>query len=136
MNLKVNILKEDLFILLENIEVKAFNYTITVKEGFDFNGASIPKSLWGLFGNPLSGDFRIAALVHDVLYASQVLPRIVCDDIFLELMRLHGVNYAKRYSMYLAVRSAGGFAWSRNANECTKYTKFVSVHLKVRDEKA
>lgn len=128
MNLKVNILKEDLFILLEDVEVKALNYTITVEEGFDFDGASIPKSLWGIFGNPLSGDFRIAALVHDVLYASQVLPRKVCDDIFLELMKIHGVSYAKRYSMYLAVRSAGGFAWSSNTSECAKYAKFVDVY--------
>ena len=128
MNLKVNILKEDLFILLEAIEVKALNYTIIVKEGFDFDGASIPKSLWGIFGNPLSGDFRIAALVHDVLYASQVLPRKVCDDIFLELMKIHGVSYAKRYSMYLAVRSTGSFAWNKNTSECAKYTKFVNVY--------
>lgn len=128
MNLKVNILKEDLFILLEDIEVKALNYTITVEEGFDFDGASIPKSLWGIFGNPLSGDFRIAALVHDVLYASQVLPRKVCDDIFLELMKIHGVSYAKRYSMYLAVRSAGGFAWEKNKKEdLTKYKNFVII---------
>lgn len=128
MNLKVNILKEDLFILLEDIEVKALNYTIIVKRGFDFDGASIPKSLWGLFGNPLSGDFRIAALVHDVLYASQVLPRKVCDDIFLELMKIHGVSYAKRYSMYLAVRSVGGFAWEKNKKEdLTKYKNFVII---------
>lgn len=128
MNLKVNILKEDLFILLEDIEVEALGYTITVKSGFDFDGASIPRPLWGVFGNPLSGDFRIAALVHDVLYASQKLPRKVCDDIFLELMKLHGVSYAKRYSMYLAVRSAGGFVWDKNKKEdLVKYREFITI---------
>ena len=128
MNLKVNILKEDLFILLDAIEVEALNYNITVKAGFDFDSASIPRALWSVYGNPLSGDFRIAALVHDVLYASQVLPRKVCDDIFLELMKIHGVTYAKRYSMYLAVRTAGGFVWSNNTSKCAKYTKFVNVY--------
>lgn len=128
MNLKVNILKEDLFILLEDIEVEALGYTITVKSGFDFDGASIPRPLWGVFGNPLSGDFRIAALVHDVLYASQKLPRKVCDDIFLELMKLHGVSYTKRYSMYLAVRSAGGFVWEKNKKEdLVKYREFITI---------
>ena len=128
MNLKVNILKEDLFILLEDIEVEALGYTIMVKSGFDFDGASIPRPLWGVFGNPLSGDFRIAALVHDVLYASQKLPRKVCDDIFLELMKLHGVSYAKRYSMYLAVRSAGGFVWEKNKKEdLVKYREFITI---------
>ena len=68
MNLKVNIIKEDVFILLEDVTVEALGYKITVKKGFDFDGASIPQALWSVYGNPLSGKFRIAALVHDALY--------------------------------------------------------------------
>ena len=36
MNLKVNIIKEDVFILLEDVEIKALGYTIRVEKGFDF----------------------------------------------------------------------------------------------------
>ena len=36
MNLKVNIIKEDVFILLEDVTVDVLGYRITVKKGFDF----------------------------------------------------------------------------------------------------
>lgn len=80
MNLKVNIVKEDVLILLEDVVVESLGYRITVKKGFDFDGASIPRSMWSVYGNPLSGKFRIAALVHDVLYASQKVSRELADD--------------------------------------------------------
>ena len=130
MELKVNIIREDVFILLEDVYVEVMGYRITVKAGFDFDGASIPRALWSVFGNPLSGKFRIAALVHDVLYASQVLDKETCDKIFLTLMEMHGVGYAKRYSMYTAVRVGGSYAWKNNQNELSKYTRFVEVYKK------
>lgn len=127
MNLKVNIIKEDVFILLEDVVVESLVYKITVKKGFDFDGASIPQALWGVYGNPLSGNFRIAALVHDVLYASQVLEKSICDSIFLELMKTHGVGYVKRYSMYNAVKVFGLKAWKSNQDELEKYKEFINV---------
>ena len=128
MNLKVNIIKEDVFILLEDVTVEALGYRIRVKKGFDFDGASIPQSLWGVYGNPLSGKFRIAALVHDALYASQKLPREVADAIFLDLMKRHEVGYMKRQTMYYAVRSAGWYVWRRNTKEeIETYKEFINV---------
>ena len=128
MNLKVNIIKEDVFILLEDVTVEALGYRIRVKKGFDFDGASIPQSLWGVYGNPLSGKFRIAALVHDALYASQKLPREVADAIFLDLMKQHEVGYMKRQTMYYAVRSAGWYVWRRNTKEeIERYKEFINV---------
>ena len=128
MNLKVNIIKEDVFILLEDVVVESLVYKITVKKGFDFDGASIPQAFWGVYGNPLSGNFRIAALVHDVLYASQKVSRDSADDIFLDLMKQHKVGYLKRQSMYYAVRSAGWYSWKQlTREEIEKYKEFVDV---------
>ena len=127
MNLKVNIIKEDVFILLEDVTVEALGYRIRVKKSFDFDGASIPQSLWSVYGNPLTGKYRIAALVHDVLYASQVLEKSICDSIFLELMKTHGVGYVKRYSMYNAVKVFGFKAWKNNQDELEKYKEFINV---------
>ena len=128
MNLKVNIIKEDVFILLEDVTVDVLGYRITVKKGFDFDGASIPQALWSVYGNPLSGKFRIAALVHDALYASQKLPREVADAIFLDLMKQHEVGYMKRQTMYYAVRSAGWYVWRRNTKEeIETYKEFINV---------
>ena len=130
MELKVNIIREDVFILLEDVRVEVMGYRITVKAGFDFDGASIPRALWSVFGNPLSGKFRIAALVHDVLYASQVLDKETCDKIFLTLMEIHGVGYLKRIAMYQAVSKFGNVAWKNNQDELVKYNKFVEVYKK------
>ena len=128
MNLKVNIIKEDVFILLEDVMVESLDYKITVKKGFDFDGASIPQSLWSVYGNPLSGKFRIAALVHDALYASAELPREVADAIFLDLMKQHEVGYVKRKTMYYAVRSAGWYSWKQLTKEdLEKYKEYVNV---------
>ena len=126
--LKVNIVDENAFILLEDVVVESLGYKITVKKGFDFDGASIPQALWSVYGNPLSGKFRIAALVHDALYASQKLPREVADAIFLDLMKQHEVGYMKRQTMYYAVRSAGWYVWRRNTKEeIEKYKEFINV---------
>ena len=128
MNLKVNIIKEDVFILLEDVTVEALGYRIRVKKGFDFDGASIPQALWSVYGNPLSGKFRIAALVHDALYASQKLPRELADAIFLDLMKQHEVGYLKRQTMYYAVQSAGWYVWRRNKEpEIERYKEFINV---------
>ena len=35
-NLKVNIIKEDVFILFEDVVVESLGYSVTVKKGFDF----------------------------------------------------------------------------------------------------
>ena len=126
--LKVNIIDENVFILLEDVVVESLGYKITVKKGFDFDGASIPQSLWSVYGNPLSGKFRIAALVHDALYASEKLPRELADAIFLDLMKQHEVGYMKRQTMYYAVRSAGWYVWRRNTKEeIETYKEFINV---------
>ena len=39
MNLKVNIIKNDVFILLEDVVVESLGYKITVKKEFDFDRA-------------------------------------------------------------------------------------------------
>ena len=126
--LKVNIIDENTFILLEDVVVESLGYKITVKKGFDFDGASIPQSLWSVYGNPLSGKFKIAALVHDALYVSQKLPRELADAIFLDLMKQHDVGYLKRQTMYYAVRSAGWYAWRRHEeSEVEEYKEFIDV---------
>ena len=128
MNLKVNIIKEDVFILLEDVTVDVLGYKITVKKGFDFDGASIPQALWSVYGNPLSGKFRIAALVHDALYASQKLPRELADAIFLDLMKQHEVGHLKRQTMYYAVRSAGWYVWRNDKkSEVEEYKEVIDV---------
>ena len=126
--LKVNIVSQNVFILLEDVAVESLGYKITVKKGFDFDGASIPQALWSLYGNPLSWKFRIAALVHDALYASETFARELADNIFLDLMKQDEVGYIKRQTMYYAVRSAGWYVWKCHEKvEVKKYKEFIDV---------
>ena len=126
--LKVNIIDENVFILLEDVVVESLGYKITVKKEFDFDGASIPQALWSVYGNPLTGKYKIAALVHDALYASEKLSRELADAIFLDLMKQHEVGYIKRQTMYYAVRSAGWYVWrGHTKEEVEKYKEFIDV---------
>ena len=128
MNLKVNIIKNDVFILLEDVVVESLGYKITVKKGFDFDGASMPKWLWSIYGSPLNGNYVVASLIHDGLYASQKLSRELSDKIFLDLMKQHEVGYIKRQTMYYAVRMAGWYSWEQlTKEEIEKYKEFINV---------
>ena len=128
MNLKVNIIKNDVFILLEDVVVESLGYKITVKKGFDFDGASIPKWLWSIYGSPLNGNYVVASLIHDGLYASQKVSKSVSDKIFLDIMKQSNVGYIKRTSMYLAVKMFGGKDWKEASEYKNEYTNYVDVN--------
>ena len=128
MKLKVQRLGENAWELLEDFTLATDKYIVTVKKGFDFDGASIPKALWSVIGSPMDGKYVPGAVIHDGLYASGIISRSEADEVFLDLMSLDGVGYAKRYAMYWAVRSCGGIAWKDNMDEFDKYKKFVNVY--------
>lgn len=109
---------------------KLAHLRLVVHEGFDFDGASIPRALWSLIGSPLSGGYQRSACLHDALYASQLFPRAKCDEIFLEAMKSEGIGRVKRYLMYSAVRAFGASAYQTTKEEKKKYESLVSIsHL-------
>ena len=127
--LELEIKNENLFILSKDKTVESLGYSITVKKGFDFDGASIPKWLWSIYGSPLNGNYVVASLIHDGLYASQLVSKSLSDNIFLDVMKQSNVGYIKRTSMYLAVKMFGGKDW-KEANEYkNEYTKYVDVNI-------
>lgn len=130
MNLKVNIIKEDVFILSEDKTVESLGYRVTIKKGFDFDGASIPKWLWSIYGSPLNGNYVVASLIHDGLYASQKVTKSVSDKVFLDVMKQSNVGYIKRTSMYLAVKMFGGKDWKEASEYKNEYTNYVEVSTK------
>ena len=126
--LKVNIVNENVFILSEDKTVESLGYSVTVKNGFDFDGASIPKLLWSIYGSPLNGNYVVASLIHDGLYASQKVSKSVSDKIFLDIMKQSNVGYIKRTSMYLAVKMFGGKDWKEASEYKDEYTNYVDVN--------
>ena len=86
-------------------------FWITVRRGFVFDGASIPRLLWRLCGHPLEVPRIAAALAHDWLYASHVCDRQTADMIFRELCRRVGIGCLRRGVEYRVLRLCGDIAW-------------------------
>ena len=126
--LELEIIDDNLFILSKDKSVESLGYSVTVKKGFDFDGASIPKWLWSIYGSPLNGNYVVASLIHDGLYASQKVTKSVSDKIFLDVMKQSNVGYIKRTSMYLAVKMFGGKDWKEASEYKDEYTNYVDVN--------
>lgn len=92
---------------------------LIVPVGFETDFASIPK----LFQNLLSkfDTHRRAAIIHDYLYRTHgkggMYNRERCDQIFLEAMKVLGVPWLKRKTMYRAVRLFGWASWNKERAE-------------------
>ena len=86
---------------------------ITVPKGFITDGASIPQMFWGLGLSPW-GDYSKSAVLHDWMYASQIVTRLEADNIFLESMDALGISEIKANLMFKMVRWFAGSAWKKH----------------------
>jgi hypothetical protein len=98
---------------------------LIVLEGFEFDGASIPRWAWDRIGHPYMPEFIAAALAHDALYHSHLLTKAESDAIFRELLKVAGVSWFRRDVMTRAVTMFGGQAY-RNA-DVARWGKYVSI---------
>lgn len=103
---------------------------LTVRAGFSFDGASIPRVFWRLIGHPFEMPLLIGATAHDALYSGELLPRADCDRIFRELMRRAGIGRIKRNAVWLAVRAAGWAVWRRHtADSVAEARRLVTLEV-------
>ena len=120
--------KDFCWILQEPLVYENDTYIITVKAGFDFDFASIPWLLRRVL--PKNGkSYDRAAAIHDGLYASQALPKAICDDVFLEAMLVDKTNETIADAMHLAVKVGGAKAYN-DTEELEKYKELVKVVVK------
>jgi hypothetical protein len=84
---------------------------------------------WRVIGHPLDPEFIRSALLHDALYAAELLPRSECDWLFDECMSdVDDVNWLKRNTIYSAVRIGGGFVWKNHTPESiTRGRQYVEL---------
>ena len=85
--------------------------SVKVPRGFITDFASVPRIFWIIF--PPDGQYTQAAVVHDCLYHTHQFERKECDRIFCEAMEVLNVPRWKRWVMYKAVRTFGGFVWKK-----------------------
>lgn len=104
------------------------NEVIVIKAGFITDGASTPFGVRNLF--PKHGTYSACAVVHDALYHYKgVLPegwfegepmiysQKRCDQIFKEAMKVLGVSWWRRGTMYNMLRLFGRLSWVRKENQ-------------------
>lgn len=68
------------------------------------NGASIPEALWSSVGSPYTGDYRRAAIVHDVACSTPGVEREAADDMFYSACLAGGCSKIQAKALYLGVR--------------------------------
>ena len=99
--------------LFESFMYDNFPVLIEVPKGFVSDGASIPKFAWILIGSPWSDVYGKAAVIHDWGYHTQTRTRKQVDKIFLEGMKILGVGWWKRGTMYNCVRCFSWICWNK-----------------------
>ena len=94
-------------------------YRVEVLPGYQTDGASVPRIAWTLIGHPMQQPLLGPALVHDILYSSQLTRNhSTADEIFLYLMRKTGsISWVKRNTVWSQVRLWGWIVWSRHTEQ-------------------
>jgi len=80
---------------------------ICIPEGFTYDGATVPQIFWALTGGPYHPRGMKAALVHDWLYMTQLLPQAEADSILAELLKEWGTHHWKVEAFYKSVSTFG-----------------------------
>lgn len=78
------------------------------------NGASIPKALWGIIGPPFVGEYRRAAVLHDVAFSERTESTKAANEMFYYAMLADGVDRLTATIMYEAVERFGP-RWDENS---------------------
>ena len=104
-------------VILEDYTYEDDKYIITVKSGFNTDGASIPKAFWSVLSSPFDGALTYGAVIHDGLYTKMQLPRKECDKLLREMAIEKGYNKIKTFLVYCAVRMFGGSHWKKDTSE-------------------
>ena len=89
-------------------------YQFSILPGFVFDGASIPRLLWFAAGDPMQPPRVAAALVHDWLYRTGILPKWKADLLYGVIQAMAGRAYWRIIVEYLALVFGGGKAWLDN----------------------
>jgi len=88
---------------------------VDVLEGFECDGGSLPRAVWWL-ESPI-GQGASAFFMHDILYQSEAAPRVQCDMMMLEGLKVLQFGWTRRSIIYHQVRLWGGFVWSKHTRE-------------------
>jgi hypothetical protein len=93
----------------------------TVPKGFKSDYGSIPRVLWWWLP---PHQYRPEYLLHDMLYACELVQREEADNILKMALKEAGANWFRRNIIYAGVRAGGWVVWknhtSESISECRK----------------
>lgn len=75
--------------------------------GSKIDGASIPRMLWSVAGDPFIGQYRRASVLHDVACDDRTRPSKVVHRMFYDAMIADGTSETQAVEFYTAVRLFG-----------------------------
>ena len=101
--------------------------SITVKNHFVFDFASVPRFFWRIFP-PATGKHRYAAVVHDWLCDTQFYSRALTDKVFYEIMISSGVSKVSAKILYWSVRLGGWYYWENKPIEKIMKTRALMAN--------
>lgn len=113
---------KDKMILTDSLTAYWEGKRIAVLPGYVTDGASIPRVAWRVVGNPWE-EYLPAAIIHDILYETEIFDRRDADRCFIDLMEWLEIGWARRSIMYRAVRMGGGFTWRKHTEDSKAYAK-------------
>ena len=87
--------------LVEPLVYRGNRETFTAPSGFETDFASVPRALVWLI--PRYGRYTKAAILHDYLWRTGVVPRVDANGLFRRVMRELGVPALRRWMMWAAV---------------------------------
>jgi len=102
--------------LVEPIIYQYHNVIITALPGFVTDFASIPAWYKWRF-DPQDKDYAAPAVIHDILYASEFMPREVNDDVFNQAMMDNDTGDWTRGVLHKTVRLGGGFTYRAHTRQ-------------------
>lgn len=133
--LEMSSIDNDKFVLLNDFSITVINsnnsnekYTIKISKGAIWDGLSIPKMFrWFLpeidYTNPL---YSASGLVHDCLYASELLPKDKADDIFRSILRDSGISRFKGSTAHWCVSNFAKCHYGKK-HDTNGLGKFVEI---------
>jgi hypothetical protein len=92
---------------------------IVAKKGYTTDLASVPRVFWSLY-TP-DGVYRYIAILHDILYQTELFSRDVCDSIFR--LGLTDLPSDSEKIFYYSVRIGGWNVWRKHTTTSTEENK-------------
>ena len=96
--------------LMEDFYFDERGVKFTIKKGFVWDGASIPR-IAILTGQKMEPDLIKPSLAHDYLYRFGLCSRRTADKIFYDLCRHNGMSVFRAGKMLTALRAFGWPVW-------------------------